>query len=1234
MDKIHTVLFFLLLDPRLNPENMVEEASEENNVAECLVPVSPSVDLEVLPEDIIWSPPIPKAGEGVGFRVFVRNNGNVRAHDVTVTLTLTYNYVDDSGQCVEESVVLTSTQSFDLDSGMSRAVPVYLESGKWIWTIPAELCSDKVQVVAEVFSIEVDVNPGNNVASKMMSVVSYEGNLRLIGVTPAECPRDTIPLGYVLFRITVFRSGWVESRQTTLRIESVRKGGTSTLTELRISLASEEVDQEYAVILIAIAESPSLVGNHVQAVIINSQLLSETWTLVATVDPDNEIYETDEEDNSAAYRYSPELASADCLPDLTVYKSNIRVVATCSKTGPVLEVGGIVSNIGSGEVNSVSILVELPEIGGSSTVSVDLFGGSATFTVQIPLMKAEMESRVNVRVVVDPSNEIKESNEENNIVESLMDVSLADLAAEITNIYGKIGPGRVLLVDFKVTNLGNILEPEIGCGEIVVKMFDNVTEVWRQTTLEVEYYTWDSEGRQVWYGSLEIPLPIYSSKYIRCIKVEIEAGIFNLPELDLSNNRDWETVCPELAMPDLIPAVYISTLNGEIVEGESFDVSVYAVNLNPNYEFSGGVKVKFTMGPVVLEFPETEITVSYGETFVLSFTFSEDYWNTIEVSGERPTEIVVELETDVMELSKENNIYVYNLELLPDLKPISLEVCGCTGGYDDVLYIPGKCVFYLEVRNEGSFRAKNVDVEAWVVSQEGVDICSFGANSIEEIEAGESIIVSFEVETSLDNCPLESITSYVLEFRVDPENEVEEFNEDNNVYSWSFLCLYNLKPIVTASPSPILGINQPGEGLSGEFIVPVFEGLSLDIDVIDPDMGDYLVRVEVWLRGQGGDELWYQTWFEEGETRTFTTSISLADHIQSPGTYRLEVVAEDSRGATSSLQIILQAINIPVEVEYSVEYPLDLYSETFQHRVCKIYVALTNTWSESLHVRYSVVNLDEKLIQEMPWLTDPSPYNQYRAVGEVELSPEGQSTDTLWIPLSYFDPVTGWSPSFLASSTDNLYPLVFVVEAEVDGYWVKIAEYDLSFTYQTYRLVGCAIMQDENGDFFVTPGEGHTLDVEASTRRGERFLLEGIENAIEVYPFYTSGGEDLQVFWGTFGSNLRAEYTDNHYLVGSSVIFPADTRYGDYSGNVVLVYAILEVIDTETLASHTVITCNSLTIPIKQELILEFSYGEYEELPCQGYWISINYIAGPEETLSIYATCLEIAQLETLNWNP
>jgi subtilase family serine protease len=374
-----------------DPNNQIVEASKDNNRAEITVGAQAGVDLEVTNADLRIDTPNPTASIDVNFHITVRNRGTV---DSPITRLLTQ--VDDGS-----GPVTIDDQQVQLNAGVEVTREI-----TWRPTVPGNYT---LLVTIDPDNLVAETDKSNNSATLAFAVAAMQGPNLSIGPSDIVLsPSPPLEGADLNVGMTVHNTG-VDAAGAfvvTLYDGDPRAGG-SQLGQASVS---------------GLAAGASTTAN----VDLPNLALHGDHYFYAFADSANAIPEQNKTDNLAFVQ-----AHVLSLPDLAITPSAITVTPTNPVPGQSATVHATVRNLGEQSVASadVQLFEGTPQAGAmvSPTQTVANLGGLSSADVSWTWTFGLFTGADRLTVVVDPSNAVRESNENNNSASVPLNVQNGDL---------------------------------------------------------------------------------------------------------------------------------------------------------------------------------------------------------------------------------------------------------------------------------------------------------------------------------------------------------------------------------------------------------------------------------------------------------------------------------------------------------------------------------------------------------------------------------------------------------------------------------------------------------------------------------------------------------------------------------------------------------------------------------------------------------------------------------------
>src|SRR5574341_421401 len=378
-------------------DNQIMEISETNNQASFTVNVGgtpPSIDLEVMPQNITLTPLRPMIGESVRIAASVRNNGTEGAFGFEVAF---YDGAPESGG------VLISSQTLSLAGGAEQTVTAD-------WAIPAGIHS--LYVVADRTNKVGETNELNNRAS--MQVMADMVDLSISATDLAFDPAKAVQGDTVNFTFTIRNAG-------------IKDTGP-------FSVALYDGDPTQGGVLLQTFPISGIAGDGSQTLTYSFTAVPHAYRFHVVADSEDQVQELYEENNIAVRSLTIKAPGEVLGPDLAPVKIDLSGTTTDSQT---LAISGnalvTFQNKGDAKIaSSFDVLVfEDRDMDGRYTQGVDKLLGSGTNAmtlwpeganmISVPLSGTVKFLHSPLFAYIDSGDAILEQDETNNLLISCKD---------------------------------------------------------------------------------------------------------------------------------------------------------------------------------------------------------------------------------------------------------------------------------------------------------------------------------------------------------------------------------------------------------------------------------------------------------------------------------------------------------------------------------------------------------------------------------------------------------------------------------------------------------------------------------------------------------------------------------------------------------------------------------------------------------------------------------------------
>lgn len=374
-----------------DPPNQVDEINEDNNVVETSIIVR-MTDLTISSSDIVFDPATPLPGQEVYVTWKVHNKGDVNATNFAVrTYDITKNF----------EISLLTYLSIPAGSSITRTT---------LWPMHAVTQGNHtIKVIADYYNNISESNEDNNIAE------------RSITVTPASLPDLTISQTDITF------STYPQDIPTTSPVE-----GEDVIVSVTIhNIGSVEATP----VLYSTYDDTSLIGYTNAPASIpagGSHTFGNVWfnvtggthTIRVVVDIANQVIESNEDNNEATTTLA---VSAAQLPDIAVSSSDITFSPASPTAGESVTINATIYNLGSAQASGIFYNIydmTLNKMIGYNNVPLTLAAGASTTVSHMWWQWQNVTAGTHtIRVTLDYSDVITESDETNNIAEKNVIVS-------------------------------------------------------------------------------------------------------------------------------------------------------------------------------------------------------------------------------------------------------------------------------------------------------------------------------------------------------------------------------------------------------------------------------------------------------------------------------------------------------------------------------------------------------------------------------------------------------------------------------------------------------------------------------------------------------------------------------------------------------------------------------------------------------------------------------------------
>lgn len=400
----------------VDPNNVIEELNERDNRATRTLAISPPQlpDVTVRAADIEFDPASPAEDQPTTIAATITNQGIAAAEGVVVRIIDVTNRVP---------ALINGPQRIEHLGVNDKAVVsvTYDTRGK--------AGARKIRVVVDPEDILEEINEENNQAEKTLQVGSTsappeEGpNLVVLGSDISFSPSQPAPGDSVMITVDVRNRGSEDAQNVVARFEDNTDGQGTLIGDVTIT------------------STIAAGGRGAATVVFNTTDLEGARTIRVTADPQDSIRETDETDNqaertlrlgtSAAGQSQPQKQKSitDAAANLAVNAKGVQVDIVQAEEADLVIVATTIQNQGKMDVSGFAVHIldvtdNFRPLGSPQTVDW-LAAGSETMVRTIFQAPGGVGVRT-LQVVVDPSNVIAESSEDDNRVSILVSDLIED----------------------------------------------------------------------------------------------------------------------------------------------------------------------------------------------------------------------------------------------------------------------------------------------------------------------------------------------------------------------------------------------------------------------------------------------------------------------------------------------------------------------------------------------------------------------------------------------------------------------------------------------------------------------------------------------------------------------------------------------------------------------------------------------------------------------------------------
>lgn len=730
------------LEVTIDPQNRIAESSEFDNDASVTLFVTPPpiANLVMANSNIGLSPLNPTQGEDVVIRAAVLNDGSLDASEVEVQ------FLDVTG---EDAVPIGEKQTLAVVPAGGSAV--------------AEMTYSTMGL-AGTRSIQVSVDPNNyideaneedNVAARSLTVASpARANLTMLASNITfEPPAPTDGDG-VTIRAVVLNNGAVEATDVLVQFVDVTNGAFTPIG----------VEQTLATVAAGGSASAQ----------VEYDVTGKTGNrrIQVLVDSNNLIPEENENDNDALTSVE---VLAPPLPNLAVMESGVGFNPLSPVDGDEILVTVTVQNRGNAVAEDVVVQIldvsegETVPVGDVQTIESLAVGGVGT--VEVVYDAADKAGVRQLRVLVDPSNFIPESDETDNRATAALVVDAKDapnLVVRSSNVgFDPLAPVEGDGVTLTVTILNNGSAP----AEDVLVQFVDATDGGSEPIGSKQTLSTLAAGES---ATSSVRFDTAGKAGERRIRVVAD------PHMTIAEGSEMDNeavVVLQIAGAPLPNLVILDQNIGfsKLRPGLGEEIEVTATVLNDGTAPAENVVVQFVdasgNGSTPIGASQVISRIPEGGSGVARIPFVSMR------GGDRKVQVIVDPNNLILEADENDNRAVGTVTVR-SLPIANLSISSSAIGFDPVRITPdASAEVYATVRNDGGAAAREVVVQFLDVTEDGA--LPIGESQIiETIAAGSSGVatVSYDAATYRNGAAVDREIQVVI----DPDNTVGESSESDN----------------------------------------------------------------------------------------------------------------------------------------------------------------------------------------------------------------------------------------------------------------------------------------------------------------------------------------------------------------------------------------------------------------------------------------------------------------------
>ena len=437
------------IEVTVDPNAFIPEEKTSDNTAKRTLTISPAPrpNLTALASNMGFSPLAPTEGASVAVRVAVFNHGQVEARDIVVQV------LDVTGG---SAVPVGAPQT------IARLVPGASATVQFSFDTTGKQGDRTLQATIDPNNFIAESDETDNVAMKSLFVAPPPApNLVALSSNVEFDPPDPNEGDLVTVRATVLNNGTAAATDVVVVLADITDGEPEVIGQPR--LLDSVLPGESGMVQVAYDSTGKEGERRIQF----------------TVDPNNTIQETDENDNVAVARL---IVAPPPAPNLVMKADNIAFTPPAPTEGTEVKIIATVLNQGALDAGTVEVQFLDVTNGGETPIgSIQKIAGIAAGGSGRAEVAFDTEGKVGertLRVVVDPNGLIDEMDETDNQAEKSLTVSPPEeIPVELPNLTvisdtftfdpPAPQPGDQVTVTITVSNTG-----EADASNVVVRFVD------------------------------------------------------------------------------------------------------------------------------------------------------------------------------------------------------------------------------------------------------------------------------------------------------------------------------------------------------------------------------------------------------------------------------------------------------------------------------------------------------------------------------------------------------------------------------------------------------------------------------------------------------------------------------------------------------------------------------------------------------------------------------------------